>query len=196
MVKAEKKKCKDCKVLKCTSEFYTRKKNMKTGLKIYIQSCCKACTNKRKADWNKANRARYNKGNRERRRHKKLGIKRKPIQTHEERMAYMRKYQRSSWNRRNGHPRRSSASGPVRDGQIKYWNKSIYNSSKREILFLNRWVLYAETSVVKIVIVIPMCIPTFSIVIVLTIVRVESYIVETIPTILFRGSCITTNTPS
>lgn len=94
MVKAEKKKCKDCKVLKCTSEFYTSKKNMKTGLKIYIQSCCKACMNKRSADWNKANRARYNKQLRERRRRKKLGIKRKPIQTHEERMAYMRKYQR------------------------------------------------------------------------------------------------------
>ena len=94
MVKAEKKKCKDCKVLKCTDEFYTRKRNTKTGLKTYFQSYCKACQNKTHAEWRNANRAKANARERERYRRKKLGIKRKPRQTHEERMAKSRKYQR------------------------------------------------------------------------------------------------------
>jgi len=94
MVKAEKKKCKDCNVLKCTSEFYTRKQNTKTGVKTYFHGSCKACMNKRSADWNKANRAKFNKQNRESKRRKKLGIQRKPRQTHEEKMAYNRKYVR------------------------------------------------------------------------------------------------------
>ena len=97
MVKAEKKKCKTCKVLKCTSEFYIRKKNMKTGLKAYIRPSCKACMDKRKSDWLKANRAKRNASQREWRRRKKLGIQRKPLQTHEERMAQKRKYERERY---------------------------------------------------------------------------------------------------
>ena len=50
--------------------------------------------NKRSADWNKANRAKYNALNRESRRRRKLGIQRKPLKTHEERMAIKRKYER------------------------------------------------------------------------------------------------------
>lgn len=49
---------------------------------------------KRSAEWRKANRARYNKQLRECRRRKKLGIKRKPLKTHEEQMAIKRKYER------------------------------------------------------------------------------------------------------
>ena len=94
MVKAEKKKCTKCKVLKCTSEFGTYKQNTKTGVKTYFQPCCRACDKKRKSDWQKANRAKRNAQCREYRRRKKLGIKRKSRQTYEERMAVKRKYQR------------------------------------------------------------------------------------------------------
>jgi len=97
MVKVEKKKCAKCKVLKCTSDFYTRKRNTKTGLKTYVQPYCKACKKKITADWQKANRAKHNALNRESYRRKKLGIKRKPLKTHEEHMAYMRKYQRERY---------------------------------------------------------------------------------------------------
>jgi hypothetical protein len=97
MVKAEKKKCAKCKVLKCTSEFGTLKRNTKTGVKTSFQPYCKACKKKINADWRKANRAKHNALNRESYRRKKLGIKRKPLQTHEEHMAYMRKYQRERY---------------------------------------------------------------------------------------------------
>ena len=97
MVKAEKKKCKSCEVLKCTSEFYTRKANTKAGLKTYFDSCCKACSKKKSADWQKANRAKYNAHMRNVYRRKKLGIQRKPHQTYEERKAYMRKYERERY---------------------------------------------------------------------------------------------------
>ncbi len=94
MVKAEKKKCATCKVLKCTSEFYTCKRNNKTAVKIYVQPSCKTCDKKRVADWQKANRAKRNERMRECRRRKKLGIQRKPRQTHEERKAVQAKYKR------------------------------------------------------------------------------------------------------
>ena len=94
MVKAEKKKCTQCKVLKRTSDFGTLKRNTKTGLKTYIRSYCKACKNKRTADWTKANRAKRNEHHRESKRRKKLGIKRKPRQTYEERNAKAVKYVR------------------------------------------------------------------------------------------------------
>jgi hypothetical protein len=91
MVKTEK-KCQKCGVVKCTSEFYIKKGNTKTGLKTYVQPSCKVCTEKRKVAWRKANRAKCNERQRERRQRKKLGIKPKPRQTYEERMAYKRKY--------------------------------------------------------------------------------------------------------
>ena len=94
MVKAEKKTCSKCKVLKCTSEFYVFKRYTKKGLKTYVQSYCKACKKKKDADWVKANRAKHNEHQRECRRRKKLGIQRKPRQTYEERWAKKRKYQR------------------------------------------------------------------------------------------------------
>lgn len=97
MVKAEKKKCTKCNVLKCTSEFYTKKQNAKTGVKTYVQGSCKACMKKKASDRQKANRAKCNVHVRECRRRKKLGIKRKPRKTHEERMAYMRKYERERY---------------------------------------------------------------------------------------------------
>jgi len=93
MVKAEKKKCKTCEVFKCTDEFYTRKRNTKTGLKTCFQSHCKACDKERKADWYKANRAKCIEQNREWRRRKKLGIKH-TRQTYEEMRTKKRKYQR------------------------------------------------------------------------------------------------------
>ena len=96
MVKAEKKKCTKCKVLKCTSGFYTRKVNTKTGLKNYFQSHCKACDKKRKADWWKANRAKGNAQRRESYRRKKQGIKHSR-QTYEEHRAYIRKYERERY---------------------------------------------------------------------------------------------------
>jgi hypothetical protein len=94
MVKAEKKKCKSCKVLKFTNDFYTQKRNTKAGLKTYVRSYCKVCDNKRDAEWQKANRAKHNTNVLEYRRRKKLGIKRKPIQTYEEIRIKKRKYER------------------------------------------------------------------------------------------------------
>jgi hypothetical protein len=94
MVKTEKKKCKMCNVLKCTSEFYTYKKNRKTGLKTYLQACCKVCEKKKSAVRHKANRAKLIEQMREWRRRKKQGIKRKPRLTYEERKAKHAKYMR------------------------------------------------------------------------------------------------------
>lgn len=94
MVKAEKKKCKTCKVLKCTIEFYTYKQNRKTGLKTYFLPSCKACDKKRADDWQTANRAKRNAQRRENYRRKKFGVNRKPRQTYKQRKVYLRKYQR------------------------------------------------------------------------------------------------------
>ena len=92
------KKCKKCGVVKCTSEFYTRKRHTKTGLKTYVQPSCKVCKKKRDAAWNKANRAKCNERVRECRRRKKLGIKPKPRQTHAERIACELKYRRERYH--------------------------------------------------------------------------------------------------
>ena len=95
MVKAEKKKCKDCNVLKCTGDFYQKKQNTKTGVKTYVHSYCKPCMKKRTSDRQKANRVKCNKQKRESKQRRKLGIKRKPRQTHEERLAKLRERRRS-----------------------------------------------------------------------------------------------------
>ena len=97
MVKAEKKECKTCNVLKCTSAFGIYNRQTKTGVKTYVQSYCKACMKKRNADWQKANRATRNAQQRECRRRKKLGVQRKPRKTHEEFVAYKRKYMRERY---------------------------------------------------------------------------------------------------
>jgi len=52
---------------------------------------------KRNADWQKANRATRNAQQRECRRRKKLGVQRKPRKTHEEFVAYKRKYMRERY---------------------------------------------------------------------------------------------------
>ena len=79
--------CSRCKNEKALSEFYARKLNTAKGLKSYVQSRCKECNNEAKKRWRKANRERRNQRKRERYARKKAGIRRKPRQTHAERMA-------------------------------------------------------------------------------------------------------------
>ena len=94
MVKAEKKICKQCKVLKCTSEFSIEKRETKSGLKIYIRPRCKVCKVKRVTEWKKANRAKSRAHQREVIRRKKLGVKRKSRKTYKEIKEYKRMYSR------------------------------------------------------------------------------------------------------
>ena len=91
------KKCKKCGVVKCTSEFYTKKQNTKTGLKTYFHSYCKVCIKKRDAARWKANRIKRIEQQREWRRRKKDGIKRKPRKTYEEVKTRERKYKHKKY---------------------------------------------------------------------------------------------------
>ena len=82
------------------SEFGRIKKNIKTGLRTYINNLCKVCKRKRERERMAAKRAdpdfrkKQNAKCRASYHRKKRGIKRPPRQTHEEKMAKMRKYMR------------------------------------------------------------------------------------------------------
>lgn len=97
MVKAEIKTCTKCKVLKSIHEFSTRKVARKFGDRTYVRSHCRACRSKASAARQKADPKKHRAAVRASRQRKKLGIKRKPRQTHEERMAKTVKYRRERY---------------------------------------------------------------------------------------------------
>ena len=86
------KRCSKCKEEKSLSEFRTYKIARAKGDKVYYQSHCKRCVYETSKAWEKANRERRNQRARESYARKKAGIKRKPRQTHEERLAKQNAY--------------------------------------------------------------------------------------------------------
>ena len=91
------KKCKICNVSKSTDNFYTFKRNTKNGVSTYMKPYCKACESKKTAKWNKDNRAKRKKTMRKSYHRAKLGVQRKPRQTHEEIMAKSLQYRRKRY---------------------------------------------------------------------------------------------------
>ena len=79
--------CPRCKEEKALSEFYTYKRNTAKGVTCYMDSRCKECKYEATKAWKKANRERRNQVRREYRARKKAGMRRKPRQTHAERLA-------------------------------------------------------------------------------------------------------------
>lgn len=93
------KTCTKCKKEKALSEFYTKAVATAKVDKTYVHSWCKQCMKESSISWQKANRDKYLQRNRETKRRKRAGIKRKPRKTHEELQAKHNAYEKKRYHK-------------------------------------------------------------------------------------------------